>query len=145
MSEGNHKAATTLTDVDIVVLSVKIKVLSRKLRFLLCRLVGAFDQSLRCVRGRLSFSLKRVRCHGQRSCVPALEGYGFFQTDFQPHNYCYRWNSGLVWLNVVSDTLIALAYFTIPFSLLWFIRKRRDLRFHWIYVQGFSPGPRLVW
>jgi hypothetical protein len=65
--------------------------------------------------------------------------------DFQPHNYCYRRNSGLVWLNAVSDTLIALAYFTIPFSLLWFIRKRRDLRCHWIYVLGFSPGPRLVW
>ena len=50
-----------------------------------------------------------------------------------------------MWLNVVSDTLIALAYFTIPFSLLWFIRKRRDLRCHWIYVLRFSPGPRLVW
>ena len=32
-SEGNHKAAITLTDVDIVVLLVKIKILSRKLRF----------------------------------------------------------------------------------------------------------------
>jgi hypothetical protein len=35
-------------------------------------------------------------------------------SDFQPHNYCYRWNSGLVWLNVLSDTLIALAYSQSP-------------------------------
>src|SRR5258708_17311825 len=53
--------------------------------------------------------------------------------DFQPHGFCYRWNSGLVWLNVLSDALIALAYFTIPFTLLWFIRKRRDLPFSWMF------------
>jgi len=54
--------------------------------------------------------------------------------DFQPHGFCYRWNSGLVWLNVLSDALIALAYFTIPFTLLWFIRKRRDLPFSWMFA-----------
>ena len=54
--------------------------------------------------------------------------------DFMPHGYCYLWNPGLVWLHVISDTLIAIAYFTIPFSLLWFVRKRRDLPFSWIFV-----------
>jgi len=39
-----------------------------------------------------------------------------------------------VWLNVLSDGLIALAYFTIPFTLLWFIRKRRDLPFSWMFA-----------
>jgi PAS domain S-box-containing protein len=58
----------------------------------------------------------------------------FLSGDFQPHGFCYRWNSGLVWLNVLSDTLIALAYFTIPFTLLWFIRKRRDLPFSWMFA-----------
>jgi hypothetical protein len=53
--------------------------------------------------------------------------------DFQPHGFCHRWNSGLVWLNVLSDALIALAYFTIPFTLLRFIRKRRDLPFSWMF------------
>ena len=57
----------------------------------------------------------------------------FHSGDFQPHGFCYQWNSGLVWLNVLSDTLIALAYFTIPFTLLWFIRKRRDLPFSWMF------------
>ncbi len=58
----------------------------------------------------------------------------FLSGDFQPHGFCYRWNSGLVWLNVLSDALIALAYFTIPFTLLWFIRKRRDLPFSWMFA-----------
>jgi PAS domain S-box-containing protein len=52
---------------------------------------------------------------------------------FQPHGYCYQWNSGLVWLHVISDALIALAYFTIPVILIWFIRKRRDLPFSWMF------------
>jgi hypothetical protein len=46
---------------------------------------------------------------------------------FMPHGYCYMWKPGLVWLHVVSDSLIALAYFSIPFTLIYFIRKRRDL------------------
>lgn len=58
----------------------------------------------------------------------------FMSGDFQPHGFCYQWNSGLVWLHVVSDALIALAYFTIPFTLLWFIRKRRDLPFSWMFA-----------
>ncbi len=53
---------------------------------------------------------------------------------FQPHGYCYQWNSGLVWLHVVSDALIALAYFTIPVILMWFIGKRRDLPFSWMFA-----------
>lgn len=51
-----------------------------------------------------------------------------------PHGYCYLWNPGLVWLHVISDSLIASAYFTIPFTLLWLVRKRRDLPFNWMIV-----------
>jgi PAS domain S-box-containing protein len=58
----------------------------------------------------------------------------FTSGDFQPHGYCYQWNTGLVWLNILSDVLIALAYFTIPFTLLWLIRKRRDLPFSWMFA-----------
>jgi PAS domain S-box-containing protein len=58
----------------------------------------------------------------------------FMSGGFQPHGYCYQWNLGLVWLNVVSDALIALAYLTIPFTLLWIIRKRRDLPFGWMFA-----------
>ena len=57
-----------------------------------------------------------------------------FTSDFMPHGYCYLWKPGLVWLHVLSDALIALAYFSIPVTLVYFIRKRRDLPFHWMFV-----------
>jgi PAS domain S-box-containing protein len=53
---------------------------------------------------------------------------------FMPHGFCYLWNAKLVWLHVISDSLIALAYFSIPVTLIYFIRKRRDLPFNWIFV-----------
>lgn len=51
-----------------------------------------------------------------------------------PHGFCYQWNPALIWLHVVSDILIALAYFSIPIVLLQFVKKRRDLPFHWMFV-----------
>ena len=58
----------------------------------------------------------------------------FSSSDFMPHGYCYLWRPGLVWLHVVSDALIALAYFSIPITLIYFIRKRRDLPFNWMFL-----------
>ncbi|MGB9245125.1 MAG: PAS domain S-box protein [Candidatus Acidiferrales bacterium] len=58
----------------------------------------------------------------------------FGSGDFQPHGFCYLWNARLVWLHATSDLLIALAYLTIPVTLVWFIGKRRDLPFSWIFV-----------
>src|SRR5258708_15942896 len=57
-----------------------------------------------------------------------------FSSDFMPHPYCYLWKPGLVWLHVVSDALIAFAYFSIRVTLVYFIRKRRALPFHWMFV-----------
>jgi PAS domain S-box-containing protein len=54
-----------------------------------------------------------------------------------PHGYCYLWNPGLVWLHVISDSLIALAYFSIPVTVAYFGRKRRDVPFDWMF---FSFG-----
>ena len=58
----------------------------------------------------------------------------FSSDGFMPHGFCYLWNAKLVWLHVISDSLIALAYFSIPVTLIYFIRKRRDLPFNWIFV-----------
>jgi len=44
------------------------------------------------------------------------------------------WDRGLVWLHLVSDVLIALAYFSIPITLVYFVRKKRDLPFHWMFL-----------
>jgi PAS domain S-box-containing protein len=57
----------------------------------------------------------------------------FSSGNFEPHGYCYLWNPRLVWLHVISDSLIAAAYFAIPVVLVLFIRKRRDLPFSWVF------------
>ena len=44
-----------------------------------------------------------------------------------PHGHCYLWKSELVLLHAVSDALIAIAYFSIPCTLGYFISKRKDL------------------
>ncbi|MBV9008725.1 MAG: response regulator [Verrucomicrobia bacterium] len=53
---------------------------------------------------------------------------------FMPHAHCYLWDPGLMRLHFISDVLIAAAYFTIPFTLVHFVRKRRDLPFDWMFV-----------
>jgi PAS domain S-box-containing protein len=52
---------------------------------------------------------------------------------FMPHGYCYMWNAGLIWLHLVSDALIFLSYLSIPFTLIYFIRRKQDLPFNWIF------------
>jgi signal transduction histidine kinase/CheY-like chemotaxis protein len=51
-----------------------------------------------------------------------------------PHGMCYEWNPHVIWLHVLSDGLIALAYYSIPLTLIYFVRKRQDLAFDWIFV-----------
>jgi signal transduction histidine kinase len=58
----------------------------------------------------------------------------FSSGDFMPHGFCYLWNTTLVWLNLISDFLIVVAYFAIPLLLLKFIRSRKDLPFSWMFA-----------
>jgi signal transduction histidine kinase len=58
----------------------------------------------------------------------------FASGQFLPHGHCYLWSPGVLWMNVVADILIAMAYFTIPFALLYIARRRRDLSFDWLVV-----------
>lgn len=55
-------------------------------------------------------------------------------TIFIPHGHCYLWKTGLVLLNVVSDSVIAIAYFTIPIMLVYLVDKREDVPFDWIFL-----------
>ncbi|MBH8561577.1 PAS domain-containing protein [Nostoc sp. CENA67] len=52
---------------------------------------------------------------------------------FVPHGHCYLWKPDLVGLHIASDFLIALAYYSIPVTLLYLVRKRQDLPFNWIF------------
>jgi PAS domain S-box-containing protein len=59
----------------------------------------------------------------------------FFSSDgFMPHGMCYQWDPVVIWLHVISDSLITVAYFSIPISLVYFVRKRKDLQFSWIFL-----------
>jgi signal transduction histidine kinase len=58
----------------------------------------------------------------------------FSTSEFMPHGMCYQWNGTVITLHVVSDALIALAYYSIPLTLVYFVRKRKDLAFDWMFV-----------
>jgi PAS domain S-box-containing protein len=60
--------------------------------------------------------------------------HGISIEGFMPHGMCYLWKPDLLALHVISDSLITLAYFSIPFTLMYFVRRRRDLEFNWMFV-----------
>lgn len=53
---------------------------------------------------------------------------------FMPHGMCYLWQPDILGLHIVSDGLISAAYFSIPFTLIYFVRKRIDLEFNWMFL-----------
>ena len=55
-------------------------------------------------------------------------------SQFMPHGHCYLWSPTLLWLYVVSDTIIFISYYTIPVTLLYFLKKRPDLQFNWVIL-----------
>lgn len=57
----------------------------------------------------------------------------FDSAGFMPHGHCYLWTPALLWTFVVADAVIVISYFSIPFGLLYFVRKRKDLQFNWIF------------
>ena len=58
----------------------------------------------------------------------------FFSRQYIPHGHCYLWQPGLLWLHVLSDVFIALAYYSIPLLLIYFIRQRKDVPFKSIFI-----------
>ncbi|BAY94224.1 sensor histidine kinase [Tolypothrix sp. PCC 7601] len=65
--------------------------------------------------------------------------FGFFHypshvNSFIPHGHCYLWKTGLVWLHIISDATIALAYYSIPLLLLYLISKRKDVPFNGVFL-----------
>lgn len=51
-----------------------------------------------------------------------------------PHGHCYLWQTPLVGLHLVSDALIAIAYFSIPAMLIYFVRKGSNLPNSYVFV-----------
>lgn len=64
----------------------------------------------------------------------SLLGAMFDWQRFMPHGQCYKWEPGVLWSHVLSDLLIATAYFSIPVALAYFMYKRKDLKFRFIFL-----------
>jgi len=54
--------------------------------------------------------------------------------DYMPHGMCFLWQPELIALHVASDSAIAVAYYSIPVALGYFVWKRTDLAFPVIFV-----------
>ena len=57
----------------------------------------------------------------------------FSNDGFMPHGHCYLWKPDLLWTFFLSDSIIAVAYFSIPFSLMYFVSLRGDIKFNWVF------------
>jgi signal transduction histidine kinase len=58
----------------------------------------------------------------------------FSSEGFIPHGHCLLWKPDLVWLHIVSDSIITLSYYSIPIMLVYLARKRQDLAFQWMFL-----------
>lgn len=59
-----------------------------------------------------------------------------FTGNYIPHGHCYLWQRELIGLHIASDSLIAIAYFSIPLSLIYVVFQRKDLPFRnicWLF------------
>lgn len=70
----------------------------------------------------------------QSQSIASSLGRLFSAEGFMPHGHCYRWEPDVLWLHVVSDSVIALAYYSIPIALVMLVRRRRDLAFNWMFL-----------
>ena len=57
----------------------------------------------------------------------------FDTTGFVPRRQCGHWSEELVRLHVGSDLAIWLAYMAIPAVLVFFVRRRLDVPFSWMF------------
>lgn len=58
----------------------------------------------------------------------------FFRGDYMPHGDSYRWQPAILWVNVLSDILIALACFSISIALLLVIHRQKALKYKSIFT-----------
>lgn len=56
----------------------------------------------------------------------------FAASGFMPHGHCYLWRPEIVATHVIADSIIALSYWSIPFSLYYVIRRQRDVPVQWM-------------
>lgn len=60
--------------------------------------------------------------------------WGVSHHGFVSQGTCYAWQPDILRLQAIADGLITLAYGSILVTLLYFLHKRADLRFNWMYL-----------
>jgi hypothetical protein len=55
--------------------------------------------------------------------LPSLLASNLFIRD----GHCYFWKPGLLWLHIISNSLIAVAYYSISIAIARFVQKQQDL------------------
>jgi len=60
---------------------------------------------------------------------------GFFDLErFMPHGMCYLWQPDLLGMHVVSDLAIAIAYYSIPFTIVYLLKRRgQSVPYRWVF------------
>jgi hypothetical protein len=53
---------------------------------------------------------------------------------WMPHGFCIKCTPSILWSYVISDALIALSYYAIPFALAYFVWRRKDLELRSIFL-----------
>jgi signal transduction histidine kinase/CheY-like chemotaxis protein len=68
--------------------------------------------------------------------VPATGGFfaNLFSTDFVPRAQCVGDRPEIIWPHIAADAAIALAYYSIPLALAYFVKRRRDVAFGWMFM-----------
>lgn len=67
--------------------------------------------------------------------VPSLIRAILSGTSFMPHATCYLNNRPLIWLHVISDSSIGIAYLGIAGALAYLVYKaRKDIPFEWMFL-----------
>ena len=56
----------------------------------------------------------------------------FSSSDFMPHGYCFLWQPDILWMHVISDAIIVMAYYSIPFTLLYLLRRKKTGQYRWV-------------
>jgi PAS domain S-box-containing protein len=74
--------------------------------------------------------------HAGHSHGAPSPGDSFFSgvlKSYTPRRICMAYEAPVIWLHLISDLLIAAAYFSIPFALVVFVKRRTDLAFNWMF------------
>lgn len=56
----------------------------------------------------------------------------FSTNEFMPHGMCYQWLPEVLWMHVISDLIIAIAYYSIPLALAIMIYRQGQFPFKWV-------------